>query len=121
MDPTEAGRFADEWIAAWNRRDVDAVLSHFAPDAAFSSPLIPQVVGEASGVLVGTDAIRDYWNRALVHRPALHFTLTGLTVGHDALAIRYDDERGRESVEVLLFDGDRVVRGAGTYGQPPAG
>ncbi len=26
--------FAREWIAAWNRRDVDAVLSHFTDEAA---------------------------------------------------------------------------------------
>jgi hypothetical protein len=25
--------FADSWIAAWNRRDVEAVLEHFAEDA----------------------------------------------------------------------------------------
>jgi hypothetical protein len=25
--------FAETWIAAWNRRDVDAVLAHFAEEA----------------------------------------------------------------------------------------
>jgi ketosteroid isomerase-like protein len=25
-------RFAEAWIAAWNRRDVDAVLTHYAED-----------------------------------------------------------------------------------------
>ena len=31
--------FAETWIAAWNRRDVDAVLAHFAEEAQFVSPV----------------------------------------------------------------------------------
>src|SRR5262249_50730454 len=38
-------RFADEWVAAWNRRDVDAVLAHYADDAQFVSPVASAVVG----------------------------------------------------------------------------
>ena len=54
--------------------------------------------------------------------PDLHFDLLGVNVGHDALAIRYVNERGRESTEVLLLDGDGfVVRGAGTYADPVGG
>ena len=79
------------------------------------------MVGEPSGVLRGKAAVRAYWARALELLPDLHFDLQGVNVGHDALAIRYVNERGRESTEVLLLDGDGfVVRGAGTYGEPPA-
>jgi ketosteroid isomerase-like protein len=31
--------FVESWIAAWNRRDVDAVLAHYADDAQFVSPV----------------------------------------------------------------------------------
>jgi ketosteroid isomerase-like protein len=34
----EAAGFAEEWSAAWNRRDVDAVLAHFHDDVVFTSP-----------------------------------------------------------------------------------
>jgi ketosteroid isomerase-like protein len=37
--------FAETWIAAWNRRDVDAVLAHFADDAEFVSPAAHKFVG----------------------------------------------------------------------------
>lgn len=37
--------FAEAWIAAWNRRDVDAVLAHYAEDARFTSPVARAVVG----------------------------------------------------------------------------
>jgi hypothetical protein len=31
--------FAESWIAAWNRRDVEAVLAHYSKDAQFVSPV----------------------------------------------------------------------------------
>jgi len=36
--------FAESWIAAWNRRDVDAVLAHYADTAQFISPLASNFV-----------------------------------------------------------------------------
>jgi ketosteroid isomerase-like protein len=31
--------FANFWIAAWNRRDVEAVLAHYSEHAQFVSPV----------------------------------------------------------------------------------
>jgi ketosteroid isomerase-like protein len=120
MNHGEGVRLGEGWIADWNRHDLDAVMARLHDDVVFSSPLIPQVVGEPSGVLRGKDAVRAYWEQALTMLPDLHFELLGITVGHDALAVRYVNERGRESTEVLLVDLDGlVVRGAGTYGEAP--
>ena len=116
----DALALAHAWIEDWNRHDLDAVLDHLHPDVVFSSPLIPVVVGEPSGVLRGRPAVGAYWAEALRRVPDLHFDLLGVTVGHDALAVRYRNQRGQESVEVLLLDeAGLVVRGAGTYGPPP--
>jgi hypothetical protein len=120
MEHAEGVALGEGWVADWNRHDLDAVMARLSDDIAFSSPLIPQVVGEPSGVLRGKPAVRAYWARALELLPDLHFDLLGITVGHDAVAVRYVNERGRESTELLLLD-DRglVVRGAGTYGEAP--
>ena len=32
--------FAETWIAAWNRRDIDAVLAHFADEAQFVADVL---------------------------------------------------------------------------------
>ncbi len=120
MDHDEGVRLGEGWVADWNRHDLDAVMARLHDDIVFSSPHIPVMVGEPSGVLRGKAAVRAYWARALELLPDLHFDLLGVTVGHDALAVRYVNERGRESVELLLLDTDGlVVRGAGTYGEPP--
>lgn len=32
IDPAFARRFAADWIAAWNRHDLDAILAHYTDD-----------------------------------------------------------------------------------------
>jgi len=122
MDHDLGIRLGEGWVEDWNRHDLDAVMARLHDDIVFSSPHIPVMVGEPSGVLPGKPAVRAYWARALELLPDLHFDLLGVHVGQDALAVRYVNERGRESTEVLLLDAaGLVVRGAGTYGSPPTG
>lgn len=65
--------FAERWIAAWNRRDVDAILAHFADDARFVSPVAHKFVGRS--VLRDKKEIGDYWRAALQRVSVLEFKL----------------------------------------------
>ena len=65
--------FAADWVANWNRRDIDAVLGHFADDAEFVSPLASKYAGEP--VLRGKAAIGGYWRAALGRIETLGFAL----------------------------------------------
>ena len=122
MDHDDGIRFGQGWVEDWNRHDLDAVMDRLHDDIVFSSPHIPVMVGEPSGVLHGRAAVRAYWAEALRIVPDLHFDLLGTTVGFDAVAVRYTNQRGAESVEVLLVDDEGlVVRGAGTYADPELG
>ena len=38
MDASTAEAFAEEWVAAWNARDLDRILAHYAPDIVFRAP-----------------------------------------------------------------------------------
>jgi hypothetical protein len=116
MTHDEALAWAQQWIDEWNRRDVEAVLAHFADDVEFCSPLVVQVTGEPNGVVRGHDALRDYWTKALAERPDLHFELDDVNVGVGAIAIHYRNQ-GRRATEVAVFDADgKVARGWGLYG-----
>jgi hypothetical protein len=119
MDHGSAQDFADGWVAAWNAHDIEAVLSHFCEDARFSSPVAQAILDGTDGVLVGKDAIRSYWAEGIRRIPDLHFEVVGTYVGVDLVVINYRNQRGVLVCEVLHFDGDLVVEGAGTYlGQP---
>lgn len=65
--------FAHVWADAWNRRDIESVLAHFADDVQFTSPTALAVTGHA--VVRGKDALRAYWTAAMDRIEALHFTV----------------------------------------------
>jgi len=114
--------FAEQWIANWNRRDIEAVLVHFADDAQFISPLAGEFVGRC--VLRSKDELRVYWQTGLTQVSALEFTLDhaswderrrALTVVYQA---NLNGERKR-ACEVMQFDpSGRQVSGEAFYGAP---
>jgi ketosteroid isomerase-like protein len=107
--------FAEEWAAAWNRGDVEAVLAHFHDDVVFTSPVAAELVPDSGGVVHGKAALREYWRAALKLMPDLHFDIVGVYRGESVLVINYRNQRGALVNEVLEFDGARVRRGHGTY------
>jgi len=103
-----ARAFASDWIDAWNRRDLDAVLAHYGEDFEFSSPVIIDVAGEPSGTLRGKPAMREYWTKALACLPDLHFDLDEVLTGIDTITLLYRGPRGA-SAETFHFDVDGKV------------
>jgi ketosteroid isomerase-like protein len=111
----EPAVFAEDWLTAWNRHDVDAVLAHFHDDIVFTSPVAARVMPDSQGVVRGKAALREYWNAALETMPDLHFEIVGVYHGTSVLVINYRNQSGTLVNEVLEFDGGRVRRGHGTY------
>ncbi len=54
MDTEFAQRFAREWEAAWNSRDVGQILIHYTDDVVFQSPYIVHRLREPTGQVHGT-------------------------------------------------------------------
>jgi ketosteroid isomerase-like protein len=107
--------FAEEWIAAWNAHDLEAVLSHYAEDIVFVSPNSTRYTGDPTGRVAGKAALREYWGKALTVA-GLHFTLKGVYAGPDGVAIRYFSSRtNAEAVEVVRFDDDGLVRDSAAF------
>ena len=115
VEQLEAKTFARRWVEAWNDRDVEAVLGHFADDAVFTSPLAGRVVPGSAGVLRGKEALREYWTEALRLSAQLHFDLVGVYSGVSTLVIRFRTQDGADRCEVLTFSGGLVQSGHGTY------
>lgn len=101
--------FAEEWIAKWNARDVEAVLKHFHQDVMFTSTTAARVVPETDGVIVGKAALRDYWTRALAVNSDLHFELDAVYEGVSALSIQYKNQGGHALSEVYEFDENGLI------------
>lgn len=112
--------FARAWIDAWNRRDVEAVLSHYADDATFVSPRAERITGNA--VVEGKAALRAYWNAALAQHQKLVFTLDRAiwSPRAETLSVFYrgavNDQPATSSSEVMRFRGPAIARGEAFYG-----
>ena len=108
--------FARVWIEAWNRHDLEAILSHYADDIVFTSPAAAKITGDASGRVVGKAALAAYWGEALRRIPDLRFTLRSVLPGVESVAIRYHSSRtDAEVVEVVRFGPDGLAVEASAY------
>jgi ketosteroid isomerase-like protein len=98
MDPPNAEAaqtFAAQWLDAWNRHDIEAILSHYADEIVFLSPLAQQRVG--NGQVIGIEALRDYWSIGVV-------------------TICYRNHRGQSVAETFEFqESGKVKRGYACY------
>jgi ketosteroid isomerase-like protein len=122
MTRDDAVAFTQAWIADWNRRDVEAVLAHYAPDAVFYSPKAATIVGKPK--VSGKDELRDYWGRALAEIRSLVFELDHIGFdadGREVFIVYRAKLDGREvrACERLHFGPDgRITDGEGLYGAP---
>jgi len=113
--PVDPQSFAKAWIAAWNARDLEAVLSHYEEDIVFLSPVAERVTG--NGRILGLEALRTYWRRALEGIANLHFDLQAVLTGADCLTILYRNQRGQQVAETVEFNpAGKVVRSFACYG-----
>ena len=105
-----------DWESAWNAHDIDLVLSHYKDDFEMSSPIIAQLVGEASGTLKGKTAVGDYWRLALEKVPNLKFEVLSVLLGANTLTIYYKGAQARLSAEVFEFGAcGKVVKAIAHY------
>ena len=124
MNRFQAEEFADSWVRAWNAHDLEQVLRHFSEEVVFTSPVATQLLDGSDGVIRGKAALREYWQEGLRRIPDLHFEVSGVYVGVGVLVINYRNQKGGLVNEVLIFDGELVKEGYGTYlddGANPAG
>ncbi len=112
---TDPGAFVADWLQGWNTHALERVLAHFHDDVTFTSPVAATVLPGSGGVLHGKPALREYWTKGLELIPDLHFTVEATYVGVTALVIGYRNQRGVLVEEVLVFDGDLIRTGHGTY------
>lgn len=109
----------EKWISSWNARDLPAVLTHFAEDVAFTSPLAARIDPASLGIVRGKQALSQYWSTALDRNPDLNFQVTSIFQGVDCILIGFRNERGEDRIEMLRFHDGLVVEGHGTFVATP--
>jgi ketosteroid isomerase-like protein len=107
LNLAQARALAEGWIAAWNARDLDGILAHYADDVVFSSPLVVTRYGEASGVLRGKAALRQYFRGGLEAIGAtIQFKLLDVLAGVNGYTIYYSRESGATVVDTAIVNAE---------------
>lgn len=109
IDLARARAFADAWIAAWNRHDLEAILSHYADPPEHCSPLVVERLGRSDGTIRDAAELRAYFAAGLAATPPLAFELIDVVPGVASLAVVYRNHRGRTVVEVMVLDADSKI------------
>lgn len=106
MDATLAKKFTEAWIQAWNDHNLEAILSHYADELVFSSPLIPLLGFNESGIIRSKEELRRYFQMGLNAYPYLHFQLRTYYRGVGTLVICYTSVNNREAAEVFRLNAE---------------
>jgi hypothetical protein len=111
LEKETALQFAQEWIAAWNKHDITAILSHYNEELAFYSPLIPVLNFNTSGVITSKADLEKYFEIGLAKFPELHFEFHNCFVGNNTVVIYYTSVNGKLCAEVFeLNEAGKAVK-----------
>lgn len=108
LTPDLAWKMARNWADAWNRRDLDAVMAHYAEDIRVCSPLVVHRLNRADGILCGKDELRNYFALGMKNA-ALHFTLEDVRLGVNCATILYRREKGIRVSDTVEFNADLYI------------
>jgi hypothetical protein len=100
----QALSWAQEWIDAWNRRDIDAIIRHYGPHVEFRSPFVRALCGEPSGTLRGRASLQAYFQQGLAAYPELRFELLRVLTGVDSMLLYYRSVNGLLAAETMIFN-----------------
>ncbi len=116
LSETNVRHFAQHWIASWNAHDLDAIMSHYAPEVVLTSPSAAKLLNDPSGTVTGKDAVRSYFERGLEAYPNLTFELLDMMWGISSVILYYRNQKGTRTGEFMEFDANRkVVRVVANY------
>ncbi len=104
LERQQARDYAEQWIAAWNAHDLNAIMKLYSPEVSFTAPTVIDRWHKPDGTLVGQNALREHFQRGLELAPNLHFELLDVLIGVDGITIIYRRETGALVADVVELD-----------------
>ncbi len=102
---------ANDWVAAWNSHDLDAIMSHYDDAVELTSPVAAQLLGIPNGKVIGRANLRSYFQRGLEAFPELHFDLENVLSGLNSVVLYYKNQKETRTAEFMeLSAAGKVTR-----------
>ncbi|MBM4285943.1 MAG: nuclear transport factor 2 family protein [Deltaproteobacteria bacterium] len=107
----DAEKLVEEWVEAWNRRDLDAILEHYADEVELTSPFVAQVLGDPAGTLRGKEQVRSYFAMGLAMFPDLAFRVGQVCCGVQSMVVCYHAVDDTPAAELMVLnETGKIVR-----------
>ncbi|MEM7369079.1 MAG: nuclear transport factor 2 family protein [Bacteroidota bacterium] len=100
---------AHQWIDAWNRHDLQAVMKLYSEDIQHVSPKIARYLEVEGNRLQGKDALHSYFEQALSNNPALEFDLHHILEGQQSMVLIYRRNGTQLSGEYLELNQQGLI------------
>jgi hypothetical protein len=118
MSPADLSGIAERWIAAFNRHDLEGLLSLYHEDAEHYSPKLKLRQPATQGYIKGKPALRLWWQDAFDRLPTLHYRLLQLTPFENRILMEYVRQvQGEDNLQVgeLLVIRDGLIASSRVY------
>lgn len=116
MNREEAWKLANDWVAAWNAHDLDAIMTHYGDAVELISPVAARLLGIPDGRVVGKTNLCAYFQRGLEAFPELHFQLQEVLWGLNSVVLYYTNHKGTRTAEFMELAADgKVARVVANY------
>lgn len=113
MSENNLEALALKWLAAFNTKDLDGLLSLYANDALHYSPMLKAKRPETNGLVIGVASLRSWWQDAFDNLPSLHYSVTSLTANRQRVFMEYrrrvNGEKDKLVAEVLEFKEGKIA------------
>lgn len=113
MTPEKLESIAFKWFDAFNNHNLEQLLSLYDDDAEHFSPKLKINKPETKGLIIGKNALRDWWQDAFNKFPTLNYKVTSLTANGDRVFMEYirtaKDEENMLVAEVLVVRENKII------------
>ena len=103
------------WIDAWNRHDVEGILSHYADDVMFQAATVVRRWNKPDGILLGKAELRAHFARGLELDPDLNFQFEEIFHCPGGYAVLYRRNNGNRVIDVVELDESQLIRRARAF------
>lgn len=106
----EIRALAELWIQAWNTRDLNRIMDHYAAEVEFEANTVVRRWQKADGKLLGLNELREHFRLGLELVPNLHFEMEDVFSAPSGYAVLYRRENGNRVLDVVELDREGKAR-----------
>lgn len=109
----ELEQIAMKWFEAFNTKKLENLLELYDDEAQHYSPKLKIKKPETNGLIIGKQALHDWWKDAFERLPTLHYKPTSFTANENRVFMEYTRQVAGENdmlvAEVLEIKEGKIV------------